>query len=92
MSFVKTGTPKQAKYAVRCIDAMCRSKDVIFKQLFEVYLIVCVCVDSVTKNSAQCNELNSAQCNELNSAQCNELNSAMCSFDHNPAWLHNYMF
>ena len=36
MSFVKTGSPKQAKYAVRCIDAMCRSKDVIFKQLFEV--------------------------------------------------------
>jgi len=42
MSFVKTGSPKQAKYAVRCIDAMCRSKDVIFKQLFEVCLHVCI--------------------------------------------------
>jgi len=35
-SLVKTGNPKQAKYAVRCIDAICRSKDVIFKKLFEV--------------------------------------------------------
>jgi len=40
MSYVKAGSPKQAKYAIRCIDAVCRSKDVIFKQLFEVRLLM----------------------------------------------------
>lgn len=31
----KSGTPKQAKHALRCIDAMCKSKDEIFRQLYE---------------------------------------------------------
>ena len=44
MSFVKSGSPKEAKYAIRCIDTMCRSKDVIFKQLFEVALTDVLCL------------------------------------------------
>lgn len=31
----KSGTPKQAKHAIRCIDTLCRNKDAIFKQLYE---------------------------------------------------------
>jgi len=50
MSYVKTGSPKQAKYAIRCIDAMCRSKEVIFKQLFEVQLHLCLYIHSLTMN------------------------------------------
>ena len=38
----KSGTPKQAKHAIRCIDAMCRNKDAIFKQLYEVEDLTCV--------------------------------------------------
>ncbi|KAK2159284.1 hypothetical protein LSH36_155g04017 [Paralvinella palmiformis] len=33
--FVKIGTPKQAKHAIRCIDKMCRNKQAIFSQIFE---------------------------------------------------------
>ena len=33
---VKIGTPKQAKHAIRCIDALCKNKDKIFSQIFEV--------------------------------------------------------
>jgi len=54
MSYVKTGSPKQAKYAIRCIDAMCRSKDVIFKQLFEVRFPSCSYIYSSTVSSRQC--------------------------------------
>ena len=52
MSFVKTGSPKQAKYAIRCIDATCRSKDVIFKQLFEVRLYIIIA--TITMSCALC--------------------------------------
>ena len=41
--FVKIGTPKQAKHAIQCIDKMCRNKQAIFSQIFEV------CVQSFFK-------------------------------------------
>ena len=53
MSYVKTGSPKQAKCAIRCIDGMCRSKDVIFKQLFEVRFYLCLHMHSITVTCRQ---------------------------------------
>jgi sister-chromatid-cohesion protein PDS5 len=34
-NLVKTGSPKHAKYAIRCIDCICKSKETVFKQLYE---------------------------------------------------------
>lgn len=39
---IKIGTAKQAKHAIRCIDALCKDKEQIFSQLFEVFLVFLV--------------------------------------------------
>lgn len=35
-STAKIGNPKQSKHAIRCINTVCKNKEAIFAQIFEV--------------------------------------------------------
>ena len=40
-NLAKMGTPKQAKHALRCINVICKNKEPILTQVFEVNILYC---------------------------------------------------